>query len=164
MTGTSIKFCMMWFQTLRLHTSRWIKHFCSAQDYPIFVSQLNKAFYPLEGIKSSTLQKLWYLANAFSLHNVVISEEYPGVARVLAAIYQQSKRYGIIIEYFFTMWCIRDVPLNTMNKKLHSRYSDANQLRLFEFAYVGLQLKLIHNSECSLNPLLKREFLSIHYQ
>jgi len=36
-----------------------------------------------------------YLANAFNLHNVVISEKYPRLARVLAARYQQSKRYGI---------------------------------------------------------------------
>ena len=41
-----------------------------------------------------------YLANTFNLHNVVISEKYPRLARVLAARYQQSKRYGIYGIYF----------------------------------------------------------------
>jgi len=46
------------------------------------------------------MEKLVYLANTFNLHNVVILEKYPRMARVLSAKYQQSKRYGIIIEHF----------------------------------------------------------------
>jgi hypothetical protein len=32
-------------------------------------------------------------------------EKYPRLARVLAARYQQSKRYGIIIEHFLIRFC-----------------------------------------------------------
>jgi len=56
-----------------------------------------------------------YLANTFNLHNVVISEKYPRLARVLAARYQQSKRYSYNRTFFTTilLWDLPCLPKGT---------------------------------------------------
>jgi hypothetical protein len=56
-----------------------------------------------------------YLANAFNFHNGVISEKYPSLARVLAARYQQSKRYSYNRTFFTTilLWDLPCLPKGT---------------------------------------------------
>jgi hypothetical protein len=63
------------------YQARWVKH-----PHHVGVRRIKK--------------NLRYLANTFNLHNVVISGKYSRLARVLAARYQQSRRYGMNGIYF----------------------------------------------------------------